>query len=103
MLERAVMPDGTGIQINDWSENYSCDAYGSELAAYAISKNTCKGPFAPKVNEKWRFGFIFNSHEECKEAFEKLKTGEAVLKDYAEFLRANPTHKDTIESYRACL
>ena len=34
VLQREQMPDGTNIVREEWSENYSFEAYGSMIAAY---------------------------------------------------------------------
>lgn len=82
VLERAIMPNGTSIQIEDWSNDYSVYPYASTLASYPKSKATHKGDFAPKENEKYRFHFQFKSYEETKKALEDLLSGEKSLIDF---------------------
>ena len=84
-IETATMPDGTEIQIEDWSV-ISCFSPNSALAAYAISKISQPGPFAPKGNERYRFAFHFESEKEAKAAFDKLKSGKAELSEYVSYL-----------------
>lgn len=69
ILQRGQMPDGTEIQIEDWSENYSFYAYGSFLVAYP--KN--------RYGEKVRASKIFDSAEEAEKAFNALKNGDKAL------------------------
>lgn len=69
ILQRGQMPDGTEIQIEDWSENYSFYAYGSFLVAYP--KN--------RYGEKVRASKIFGSAEEAVKAFNALKNGDKKL------------------------
>lgn len=81
------MPDGTAIQIEDWSEVYP-DIYpqDSTLAAYPISKWSIPGAFAPKAGEQFRAGFDFPDCRACKKAFEELSSGKKTLADFVEHL-----------------
>ena len=72
VLQRGQMPDGTEIQIEEWSENYSFYAYGSMVAAYP--KN--------RYGEKVRANKTFESAEEAEEAFNALKNGDKTLADF---------------------
>ena len=43
IIERAIMPDGTNILLEDWSDKNTeqfPDLYGLTIAAYPIAKNT---------------------------------------------------------------
>ena len=81
------MPDGTAIQIEDWSEVYP-DIYpqASTLAAYPISKWSIPGMFAPKAGEQFRAGFDFPDCCACAQAFEDLTSGEKTLADFLDHL-----------------
>ena len=72
VLQRVQMPDGTEVQIEEWSENYLFYAYGSLVAAY------------PKIRygEKVRASKIFGSAEEAVKAFNALKNGDNTLADF---------------------
>lgn len=72
VLQRGQMPDGTDIQIEEWSENYSFYAYGSMVAAYP--KN--------RYGEKVRANKTFESAEEAEKAFLALKNGDKTLADF---------------------
>ena len=72
VLQRGQMPDGTEIQIEEWSENYSFYTYGSMLAAYP--KN--------RYGEKVRANKTFESAEEAGKAFNALKNGDKTLADF---------------------
>jgi hypothetical protein len=86
IMQKGRMPDGTLIQIEDWSKDYSFMAFSSTVAAYPISKTTHQGQFAPKSGEKMRVQFDFNSCDEADEAFGKLVEGEAELADFKDYL-----------------
>ena len=72
VLQRGQMPDGTDIQIEEWSEDYSCYAYGSMVAAYPRNRR----------DEKFRASKTFESAEEAGKAFNALKSGEKTLADF---------------------
>lgn len=71
IIERAVMPDGTPIQINDWSEDFSCYAPCDEIAAYPRNR----------YGEKVRVNRHFDSAEDAWTAFRQLMNGEKTLVD----------------------
>lgn len=96
VLERGIMPNGTSVQIEDWSKDYSFMNYGSTLATYPQSKKSHKGVFAPKENEKYRFSFKFTSFEETKKAFEDLIKGEKSLLDFKENYDSKKEYIDCI-------
>lgn len=58
VLQRGQMPDGTEVQIEEWSEDYLFYAYGSLVAAYP--KN--------RYGEKVRANKTFESAEEAAKA-----------------------------------
>ena len=72
VLQRGQMPDGTEIQIEEWSENYSFYAYGSMVAAYP--KN--------RYGEKVRANKTFESAEEAEMSFNALKNCDKILADF---------------------
>lgn len=81
VLEKGIMPNGTVIQIEEWSENYSFMPYGRTIASYPKSKASHDGTYSPKANERYRFEFDFKSHEEAKEVYNKLLNGIIQLSD----------------------
>lgn len=72
VLQRGQMPDGTSVQIEEWSENYSIYAYGSMVAAYPRNR----------FDEKFRASKTFESAEEAEKAFAALKNGDKTLADF---------------------
>ena len=64
VLKKGAMSDGTKIQIEEWSEDYSFMPYGRTIGVYAKSKMSHEGSFTPKGNEIYRFEFDFNSNKE---------------------------------------
>lgn len=72
VLQSGQMPDGTEIQIEDWSDKYSFYAYGSFVAAYP------KNRYGEEVREKE----IFRNAEEAEKAFNALKNGDKTLADF---------------------
>lgn len=72
VLQRAQMPDGTKIVREEWSENYSFEAYGSMIAAFPRNRH----------GETFRAHKDFESTEEAEEAFNALKNGDKTLADF---------------------
>lgn len=87
VCRKGVMPDGTAIQIEDWSDVYP-DIYpqNNTLAAYPISKWSIPGAFAPKAGEQFRAGFDFPDCRACAKAFEDLTSGTKTLADFVDRL-----------------
>lgn len=81
VIKSGTMPDGTIIQIEDWSKyvGYN-DVYN--LAAYPISKYTFPDGFTPKAGERMRVAFWFADNSECETVFAALESGKAKLADY---------------------
>lgn len=87
ILEKAFMPDGTKIQIEDWRKDYSCFKTVS-IAAYPIMKRL---PQSKKIywhnpGEMFRVSITsgFESDCEVKTAFEDLKAGRKSIMDFAD-------------------
>lgn len=86
VIERAIMPDGTKIQIEDWKADYSCFDTLS-IAAYPIMQRLPQSinlyyqesgkPFRVDINRDWK------NDEEVRKAFEDLKNGIKAIKDFA--------------------
>ena len=79
------MPDGTKIQIEDWSEDYSFMAPASTLVAYPVAKTTSDRQFGPSRNKTFRLAFSFESDKETKKAYEDLIVGVKQLIDFKEY------------------
>lgn len=87
ILKTSKTPDGTDIQIEDWSDNYSFHDYGDTIAAYPISKwNDDYSPFSPKAGKKFRAEFTFSSSQMAKDVFEELESGTIEIEDLTEFM-----------------
>lgn len=89
ILEKGILSNGTDIQIEDWSKDFSFYSYGSTLGTYPKSKQTLEGSFSPNLNESFRFALEFSNYAEAKEAFEKLISGKKKLADYKDNFKGN--------------
>lgn len=86
VIERAVMPNGTEIQLEDWRENNTKkypDLYGLTIGAYPIAKNTGKHRWIESGNT-FRLSIPMNQYsgytnDGVKVDFEALKNGEKSL------------------------
>ena len=87
ILNKTVLSDGTKIQIEDWSEDYSFKKYGATLATYPKSKINVDGQFSPKWNRTFRCAFEFESHDDAVAAYNELIAGNKVLSDYVNYLQ----------------
>lgn len=96
IMQKGKLPNGTNIQIEDWSKDYSFKSYGSTIAAYPISNHSLDGQFSPKKGRSFRFQLDFKNYEEAQEAFKKLVSGERTLKDYSSNFRGNEEEFDCI-------
>ena len=75
VLERATMPDGTKIQIEDWSDDYSFHNFADLVAAYPIARNSIR-------KRKFRATCQFENASQASEAFYAIKSGEKTLDDF---------------------
>jgi hypothetical protein len=88
ILEKSTMPDGTKIQLEDWSEHNTeeyPDLYGLTIGAYPIAKNTGKYEWV-KGGRTFRLSISKNKYsgytnDNVKADFEALKNGEKKLED----------------------
>lgn len=96
IVKTGTLKDGTNIQIEDWSENYSFHKPADVLASYPISKMSHTGTYAPKAGERYRFSFKFKSAEEAVVAFNELTEGRRVLSDFKDFMDNKPEYKNCI-------
>ena len=95
IIKKGVMPDGTEIQLENWNIDYEFNPAFSIIAAYAKSKMTLDGPFAPKAGELRRFEFNFKDAAETEMVFNALSSGEKTLADYKDKLY-HPKYADCI-------
>ena len=85
IIDKGIMPDDTKIQIEDWSQDYDSQTYGSTVAAYPIATETTYLPSGiqyPSKGKTFRFEFEFSSNDDAKEAFDALQDGRKELIDY---------------------
>ena len=85
VLERATTPNGTKIQIEDWTQDYDCFKTLS-IATYPIATRKpitteipffeMNKPFRVDINRDWK------SNDEVKKAFEELKNGTKNILDF---------------------
>lgn len=88
VIERAVIQDGTEIQLEDWTDKNTIeypDLYGFTIAAYPIAKNTTKYKWI-EGGQKFRIDISMNLYtgylnDDVKKDFEALKNGEKSLED----------------------
>lgn len=90
VIEKAIMPDGTEIQLEDWSEHNSEEypsLHGLQIGAYPIAKHTGKYRFI-EDREKFRLTIAMNQYsgylnKDVRTDFEALRNGEKQLEDLA--------------------
>lgn len=90
IIERAVMPNGTEIQLEDWSSQNTLEypnLYGLTIGAYPIAKNTGRGRWV-ESGERFRLTISYNNHsgysnDDVKADFTALKNGKKHLEDLA--------------------
>lgn len=98
IVKKGFMPDGTKIQLEDWSEDYSCFNPVDCIAAYPVSKSSIKKAsnyYYPVMNEKFRCSFHFGMDKAAELIFIDLEMGNITLLDIAEFLY-NPQLKQCL-------
>lgn len=78
VIKRSKMPNGIGIQIEDWRENYSF-IKTLEIACYPKAKNTSKSGWI-QANKKFRLKLEnFDDDKQVEKIFSQLETGEIKL------------------------
>lgn len=84
VLEKGEMPNGTKIQIEDWSNDYDFYKFGNFLVAYPIATHSGTGAWVyPTQNEAFRLELHCNNYEQAKQVFDDLANGTKTLQDYA--------------------
>ena len=92
IIDSAVMPDGTRIQLEDWHDDNTAefpDLYGYTIGAYPIAKNTDKWGLI-KNGKRFRLSVSRNKYrnytdENVLSDYEALKIGYKTLKDLREY------------------
>lgn len=84
VLQEARTPQGIEIQIEDWTQDYSC-FNTFYIAAYPIAKNTSKYGWI-RGGKNFRLGISreWKSNEEVYTAFNELVNGTKKLEDFAD-------------------
>ena len=72
VVEKAIMKDGVKIQIEDWSEDYTCHKKNDTIAAYPKTKS----------GQIYRAECTFETTEKAASAFCKLKNGVEPLESF---------------------
>lgn len=90
VIEMAVMPNGTEIQLEDWSEHNTekfPDLYGLQIGAYPTAKNTSKyrgieggKTFRLTISTSKCSGY---TNKDVSMDFEELKNGKKQLENLA--------------------
>ena len=88
ILQKSQTSNGVDIQIEDWSQDYSCFNYGETVVAYPVAISTNDNLIQyPKFKEKFRLEFDCQDYETALKVFESLKNGTKTLKDYINLVK----------------
>ena len=88
VIRKGTTPNGTHIQIEDWSEDYTFYNKNATIGFYPIAihdiydEENPHFPAYPKRGETFRSEFDFNTEKEAKEAFDALQSGEKSFMDF---------------------
>lgn len=83
VIRRDKMPNGTDIQQEDWSMNYSFYAPKSTIAVYPLAIMTNESGLIGR-GDKFRLELDFNSEKEANKCYENLISGKSKINDYKE-------------------
>lgn len=80
IIKKAVMPDGTRIQLEDWRANYPNIDKNYTIGAYPICQNAVG--YWIQSGEEFRLDISrFNADDDVKQIFEDLTSGKITLAD----------------------
>lgn len=80
IIKKATMPDGTHIQLEDWSADYPNIYENYTIGAYPICQNTVG--YWIRSGEKFRLTIShFSADDDVKQIFEDLTSGKITLAD----------------------
>ena len=80
IIKRAVMPDGTHIQLEDWRTNYPSIDKNYTIGAYPICQNAVG--YWIQRGETFRLDISrFSADDDVKQIFEDLTSGKITLAD----------------------
>lgn len=88
ILEKAIMPDGTAIQLEDWSDKNTKEypnLYGLCIGAYPVAKRSGKYRIV-RENETFRLSISMNPYQDY--------TNEQVKEDYAALVNGTKSLQD---------
>lgn len=81
IIKKAEMPDGTVVQIEDWSKDYpKVYPQSSCIGCYPLAKGT-DGRWI-KSGKTFRLALEFGSQDETEKAFSSLRSGAKTLLDF---------------------
>ena len=96
ILRTSKMPDGTNIQLENWNGEFpTVFPKDALLAAYPVSQTNIWSeslgdtPY-PRRGRTFRLAIEFDDAAAADAAMHALETGEAALKDYAQYFRPLP-------------
>lgn len=101
VITKSTMPDGTSIQIEDWSESYKFLHKNATIGFYPTSlmdfyNDAVKGmPPYPKRGETFRASLDFPSEEDALNAFQSMVTGVKTFLDYMDFYSSHVIPKES--------
>lgn len=93
VIQRDVMPDGTAVQLEDWSEDNTAEypnLNGLTIGAYPIAKNTGKYRWILS-GKKFRLQISMNAY--------RGYTNEQVAADYAALVAGEKTLQDLADHF----
>ena len=100
IIRKGTTPNGTHIQIEDWSENYTFHNKNATIGFYPMAlENIYREdkphwtPY-PKRGKTFRASFNFNTEEEALEAFVLLENGCREFADYMDNYSDNVISKE---------
>lgn len=95
VIRKGITPNGTHMQIEDWSEDYTCYNKNATIEFYPMAKeNIYKEehpdwtPY-PKRGERFRASLNFDTETEALEAFVLLENGCREFTDYMDNYSGN--------------
>jgi hypothetical protein len=95
VVKKGQMPDGTAIQLEDWSEDYPKIFSGElKLVAYPIAKHTTGGEFGPRRGESFRYAINGQPTEVAQNAYVDLVSGSKQLLDFSEYVDHGPLYTE---------
>ena len=86
ILLRNATPDGTPLQLEDWTAVYPNSYKPYTVAAYPKAATDGSTPFSPRRGHTFRAGFSFGTLLDAERCMLALMNGTAALRDYSETL-----------------